>query len=98
MEELGAMQSELFQRFQEATRQRTERLLAEAKLSADFGSRLMGTSSPREAMNILQEWTRQRFEMIAEDGKRILDDSQKFIATAARMANSWQAKGRGMST
>ncbi len=96
MEELGAVQTELLQKFQEANRQWTERLLAEAKLSADFGSRLMAAGSMPEALNILQEWTSRRFEMIAEDGRRLLDDTRKFLAAGARLASSWQARGPGV--
>ncbi len=96
MEELGSVQNELLQKFQEANLQWLERLQAEANLSADYGSRLMRAASPSEAMDILQEWTRHRFETIAEDGKRLLDDTQKFIETGARLANSWIARGTGV--
>ncbi len=97
MEELGSVQTELFQKFQEANQKWLERFQEEANLSADFGSRLMRASSMPEAMTILQEWNRHRFEMIAQDGKRLLDDTQKFIETGARLASSWMARGTGVN-
>ncbi len=97
MEEFGSVQTELIQKFQEASQKWLERLQDEAKLSADFGSRLMRASSMPEAMNVLQEWNRHRFEMIAQDGKRLLDDTQKLIETSARLASSWMARGTGVS-
>ncbi len=93
LEELAAIQNELFQEIQEANRRWTERLLAETKLSAEFASRMMSTGSIPEAINIMQEWTSHRFEMVAKDGQRLLDDTQKFIATGVRLTSSWQRKG-----
>ncbi len=98
IEELGSVQSELLEKFQEANRQWLDRLQAEANVSADFGSRLMRAGSIPEAMTIFQEWTNRGLEMMAEDGKHLLDDTQKFIEAGTRLANAWQSKGPGGGT
>ncbi len=98
MEELGSVQSELFRKFQDANRQWLERFQAEVNLSADYGSQFMRATSLPEAMDILQRWSSRRFEMMAEDGKRLLDDTRKFLETGAHLANSWLAKVPGITS
>ena len=47
----------------------------------------------------VQEWTSRRFEMIADDGKHLLADTQKFIETGARLvSNGWLSNLPGAST
>ena len=46
-----------------------------------------------------QEWTSRRFEMIADDGKHLLADTQKFMETGARLvSNGWLSNRPGAST
>jgi hypothetical protein len=61
-------------------------------VSADFGSRLMRAGSIPEAVTILQEWTRRRFEMMTDDGQDLLDDTQKLIEAGARLASGGNQK------
>ena len=39
-------------------------------------------------MTAFQEWSSRRFEMMAEDGKHLLEDSQKFMETGAHLLST----------
>ena len=52
-------------------------------------------------MTACQEWSSRRFEMMAEDGKHVFGDAQKFMETGARLLSSgWWSNGKpgGLST
>jgi hypothetical protein len=45
-----------------------------------------------KAMTTRQEWTGRQIEMIAEDSKLLVADTQKLMATGARLLwNGWQS-------
>ena len=47
-------------------------------------------------MAAYQEWTSRRFEMMAEDGKHLLADTQKFMEAATHLLpNGSLIKGSG---
>jgi hypothetical protein len=40
-----------------------------------------------------QQWSSRRFEMMAEDGKHLVEDGQKFMTMGARLlSNGWATK------
>ncbi len=96
IEEFVKMQAELLDKLQEANREWFDGAKSEADLASEFTSKLTAALSLPEAMAVCQEWTSRRFEMMAEDGKHLLADSQKFIETGTRLvSNGWPAKGIG---
>ncbi len=89
-------QTELVDKLQESNRQWLERMQSEANLASEFASKLTAARSIPEAMAACQEWTNRRFAMMAEDGKHLLADTQKFAETSARLlANGGPAKRSG---
>lgn len=98
-EELSDVQSELFERFQEANKRWLNRIQAEASLSSEFVSKLSSAHSIPDAMNVYQEWGARRLEMMAEDVKRVMDDTQKLMQAGTHMlTNGFGSKGLGISS
>jgi Phasin protein len=100
MEDFAKAQTELLNTLQEANRQWLNRMQSEVKLASEFASKVGGAHSIPDAMAAYQEWSSRRFEMMVDDGKQVLTQSQKAMETAARLlSNGWFANGQGgMST
>ena len=88
VEEFVNIERDLLETFLETNRQWFDRAQAEANLASEFASKLTAARSLSEAMAAYQEWTSRQFEMMAEDGKHILADTQKFIETGARLLSN----------
>jgi Phasin protein len=98
MEEFVSAQTELFDIFQESNRQWVGRIQAEATLASELTSKLTAARSIPDAMSACQEWGSRRFEMMAEDTKHLLDDSQKFMQAGAHLLmDGLQSQSFGVS-
>lgn len=92
-------QTEFLDTLQETNREWFDRMQSEANLTSEFASKLTAARSIPEAIAACQEWTTRRFELIADDGKRLLADTQKFMETGARLLSSgWLTKSGGGGT
>ena len=92
-EEFAKAQTEQFNNFQETNRQWLDRVQAETNLASEFVSKLTAARSIPDAMTAYQVWGSRRLEMMAEDTRHLLDNTQKFMQTSARLlANGWQSK------
>ena len=92
LEELVKAQTELFESLQETNRHWLERVQSEVALASTFAAKLTATRSVPEAMTTCQEWTGRQMEMIAENGKLLVADTQKFMETGARLLwNDWRS-------
>jgi hypothetical protein len=100
VEEFVNTQTELLERLQEMSRQWFDRAQSEANLASELGSKLTAARSVPEAMAAYQEWVSRRFEMMGEDGKHLLEDTQKFMeaATGLLPRGSLIKGGGGFST
>lgn len=96
IDEFIKMQTELLDKLQDTNRQWFNRMKSEADLASEFAAKLAAARSIPDAMTACQEWFTRRFEMMAEDGKHLLEDSQKFIEAGARlMSNGGSTKSGG---
>jgi hypothetical protein len=83
-------QTELLDKLQEHNRQWLDRWQDEANTAGEFASKWSAVRSVPEAMNLYQEWTSRGLEMMAEDGRQVLAETQDLIETGARLlANRW---------
>jgi hypothetical protein len=82
VEEFTKAQAELFGTLQKTHRDWFDRIQSEAKLASEFADRATSARSIPDAVAVCQEWTSQRFEMMAADGTRLLADSQKIMEAA----------------
>jgi hypothetical protein len=98
IEEFISAQTELFDVCQETNRQWVDRIQAEATLASELTSKLTAARSIPEAMSACQQWGSRRFEMMAEDTKHLLDDSQKFMQVRAHLLmDGLQSQGSSVS-
>ncbi len=96
IEELFNAQTELLEELEDSNRQWFDRAESEAKLASEFTSTLTAARSIPDALAACQEWGSRRFELMAEDGKHLATDTQKFMETGARLlATGWSPNGRG---
>ena len=96
VEEFVNAQTELVQKLQEMNRQWFDRAQSEANLASELASKLTAARSIPDAMEAYQEWASRRFEMMAEDGKHLLADTQKFMEAATHLLpNGSPFKGGG---
>jgi hypothetical protein len=100
VEEFVHTQTELVEKLQEMNRQWFDRAQSEANLASELASKLTAARSIPDAMAAYQEWASRRFEMMAEDGKHLLADTQKLMEAATRLLpnGSLFKGGGGLST
>jgi len=72
----------LLDAFGQAQRERIARTMEESKLASEFAAKIASARSIPEIMVMYQEWITKCEELIAEDGRKFLHDSQK-VANAA---------------
>ena len=98
IEELVSTQTEFLEKLQEMNCQWLDRAQSETNLASEFASKLTAARSIPRAMAAYQEWASRRFEMMAEDGKHLFADAQKYMEAATRLLpNASLIKGRGGS-
>jgi len=83
-------QAELFRYFQEANRNWFARMQSEAALASKFSAKLASARSIPETGAVCQEWANRHIELLAEDAKRLVADTEKVMERGARVfANGW---------
>jgi hypothetical protein len=96
IEELADLQTELFNQLHTTNRQWLDRAQSEANFASEFASKLTAAHSIPEAVTACQEWTGRRLESLAEDGRILFANAQKFMATGFRLlSNNWLTNSGG---
>jgi len=72
----------LLDTFEQVQRDRLTRTMEETRLVSEFATKITSARSIPDIMAIYQQWIAKCEEIIAEDGRKFLDDSQK-VANAA---------------
>jgi hypothetical protein len=99
IEQFAKAQSELLDQVRQANQHWMERLQYQANLASKLATQLAAAQSIPEAVSIYREWTSQQLEIIANDGKHLLDDTQKLIGTSAQLlSNGWMSNWSGVSS
>ena len=99
MEEFAKAQTEILDQVRAVNQQWMERLQYQANLAARVAAQLATSHSIPEAMSIYREWTSQQLEIMANDGKHLLEDTQKLIGASARLlSNGWTPDWTGVSS
>ncbi len=83
-EKLSEAQSELIEEIRDAGQVWLDRVQSETAIASEFTSKLAASRSISDAAAACQEWTKQHVELFAEDSKRLMAGSQKFMTKAAR--------------
>jgi hypothetical protein len=94
-EGLAKMQTELIEKLEQTNRGWLDRMRSEATLASEFATKLTAARSIPETATVYQELASRRLEMAAEDAKRLLADSQKFMETGAHLlSDGWLSSRR----
>jgi hypothetical protein len=98
IDELAILQTELLNQLQTSNRQWLDRAQSEANFASEFASKLTAARSIPEAVTACQEWTGRRLELLAEGGRILFADTQRFMETGARLlSNGWLTNSGGNS-
>ena len=90
VEDLFKLPTEFSKYFQEANRAWLARMQSEASLASQFASELVSARSLPATMAAWQHWAERRIELLAEDSKRLLADTEKLMETGGRvLGNGW---------
>lgn len=79
-----AMQHEFAAWFEEASKSWTARAELEKELTSELFTRLSSARTVTDAAQTYQDWLNRHMQVWAEDGRKVMADSQKLVAVAAR--------------
>jgi len=97
--ELANAQAAFLDSIREANQHWFERLHSEANLAAEAVSNMTKARSVPDAMIAWQAWNGRRFEVMAQDGRRLLADAQKLIELNSRLlSQGWVSNGKEVSS
>ena len=78
------MHRELFETFQDISRDWFARATSEAELAFKLPRQLTNARSVPDALSAYQEWLNEWMSMRGEDGRRLVSDGQKIMDTGVR--------------
>ena len=91
-------QNEFNQTFEEMSRAVMSRATAEIELGVGLTQRLSEAHSFPDVVLAYQEWLGKEMNARSEDARQFMTNSQKFIATSARLfSNGWSNVGSSAS-
>jgi hypothetical protein len=85
IEELTRVQLDLLSTMQDVHGRWFERMRSEATLASEFTRKVTSCRSIPDAVAVCREWTGRQLEMMADDSKQLLTDSQKVMERSARL-------------
>jgi hypothetical protein len=92
-ESLMGMQKELVETFQRLQQERLKRATEETELMSEFAQKVLGARSIPDVMALYQEWIAQHMELLTQDGRNFLDESQKITNATLRLLSNADESG-----
>lgn len=90
VEDVINLQTELFKYLQDVNRSWFDHMQSEAALASEFANKLAAARTIPQTASAYQEWANRRIELLAQDGRNLLADTEKFMETGARVfSNGW---------
>jgi Phasin protein len=83
-EAMLAVQKELLEGYEEASRAWIARVKSEVELWSHLAAKLSASASIPEGMEAYRECVSHRMQMAAEDGKKLFEEGQKIIGTLTK--------------
>jgi hypothetical protein len=97
-EAMLAVQKQLLDGYEEASRAWIARVKSEVELWSELAAKLSASSSIPEGMEAYRECVSHRMQMATEDGKRLFDEGQKIIGALTKsFGNGLSPFGNGLS-
>jgi hypothetical protein len=90
VEDVLNLQTELVTYLQEVNRNWLEHMQSETTIASEFANKLSAARSLPDVATAWQEWANRHMELLAQDGRHLLADTEKFMETGARVfGNGW---------
>jgi hypothetical protein len=83
-EAMLGLQKELLQAYEQISAAWLERVKLEAELWSDLAARMSASASVPDALGAFQQCVARRIQMAADDGRQLLEDSQRIMNTINR--------------
>jgi prophage DNA circulation protein len=78
------IQKEVFAALQEIGQEWLAKAESEMRLASEFSAKLAGLRSVPEVAAAYRDWWKQRLTIMAEDGRRLCENTEKLISTSSR--------------
>ena len=79
-----SLQKALLELYEQTSRAWLDRMQSEVSLWSDLANKLSGTKTVPEAVEICTKFGSQRMQMAADDGRRLVDETQQITRKIAR--------------
>jgi Phasin protein len=90
LEDMMRLQSEFLKYLQDVNRNWLEHLQSEAALASECANKITSARSIPQTASAYQDWANRRMELFAQDGRKLLAETEEFLETGARMlADGW---------
>ena len=87
-----ALQKAILESYEQASRAWLARMQSEVSLWSDLANKLSTTRSVPEALESYTKCVSERMQMAADDGRKLVDESQKITQKIAQsLGNGWPA-------
>ena len=95
-EAAAALQKELLEAYEQASRAWLARVQSEVELWSELATKLTTTRSVPEAIEAYTKCVSQQMQMTAEDGRRVLEDCQQISQKISKsLGNGWSSQRMG---
>lgn len=83
-------QTEFLKYFQSAGQNWLSRMQSQSAMVSELATKLAASRSVQEASAIYEDWTNREMALLMEDGKQLIADMEKLMATGGRtLGNGW---------
>jgi hypothetical protein len=89
------MQTEMFDTLQTISRDWVARATSEAELAFNLPNRLTSVRSVPDAVSTYQQWLSEWLAMCGEDGRHLIADGQRIVATGVRCFTNLSPGAKG---
>ena len=79
-----SLQKALLESYEQTSRAWLDRMQSEVSLWSDLANKLSGTKTVPETVEICTKFGSQRMQMAADDGRRLVDETQQITRKIAR--------------
>ena len=84
LETIEEAQKQVLDTFEQFNRQQLARAKQETELASEFAGKITSARSVPDVINAYQNWISKRMALCAEDGRKLLEASQKILNTTMK--------------
>ena len=85
IETLTELQKQWLDTFDQLSREQLARVKQETELASELAGKVTSASSMPDVMSAYQDWLSKRMALFAEDGRKLLQTSQRIVSATMKM-------------